>query len=122
MSYRKERFRLRFHGLSEGANRDIRIALPEAEAKERGGILLLELNERMDLSRLYLTLEGLSLRPEQCEVIASVVTTSDNGGIDVPGYILGLIRRTHCGVGFSFVNTGPDEIEDRSDERPVALQ
>jgi hypothetical protein len=122
MSYRKERFRLRFRGLSEGVNRDIRIALPEAEAKERGGILLLELNERMDFSRLYATLEGLELGPEQCEVIASVVTTSDNGGIDVPGYILDLIRGTHCGVGFSFVNIGPDEVEDRSEVRPVALQ
>ena len=122
MSYRKERFRLRFRGLSEGVNRDIRIALPEAEAKERGGILLLELNERMDFSRLYAKLEGLDLGPEQCEVIASVVTTSDNGGIDVPGYILDLIRGTHCGFGFSFVNTGPDEVEDPSEVRPVALQ
>ncbi len=122
MSYRKERFRLRFRGLAEGVNRDIRIALPEAEAKERGGILLLELNERMDFSRLYATLEGLKLGPEQCEVIASVVTTSDNGGIDTPGYILELIRRTPCGVGFSFVSTGPEEVEDASEVRPVALQ
>ncbi len=67
---------------------------------------------------LYAALETLQLGPDQFEVIASVVTTSDNGGIDVPEYVLDLIRRTRCGVGFSFVSTGPDEPENDSEPTP----
>lgn len=113
MSYRKERFRLRFRGLSEQVLQDIRCALPEADAIQRGSILGLEIQKDMNLARLYAVLETLQLEPEQFEVIASVVTTSDNGGIDLPGYVMDLIRRTRCGVGFSFVYTGPpDEPEE----------
>jgi hypothetical protein len=123
MSYRKERFRLRFHGLSEQVLKDIRRALPEAEAVQRGGIFGLEIHEDMNLERLYAALETLQLETEQFEVIASIVTTSNNGGIDLPGYIMELIRRTRCGVGFSFVNTGPpDEAEDGLEAKPVPLQ
>jgi hypothetical protein len=122
MSYRKERFWLRFRGLSEQVHKDIRGALPWAEAIQRGDILGLELHHEMDLERLYATLETLQLGPEQFELIASVVTTSDNGGIDLPEYILQLIRRTRCAVGFSFVNTGPDELEDDHETRTASLQ
>jgi hypothetical protein len=122
VSYRKERFRLRFRGLSDQMHKDIRCALPEAEAVQRNSILGLELHHDMDLEHLYAVLETLQLEPEQFEVIASVVTTSDNGGIDLPGYILQLIRRTRCGVGFSFVNTGPDDVKDDHETRPAALQ
>jgi hypothetical protein len=120
VSYRKERFRLRFRGLSDQMHKDIRCVLPEAEAL--GSILGLELHHEMDLERLCAVLETLQLGPEQFEVIASVVTTSDNGGVDLPGYVLQLIRRTRCGVGFSFVNTGPDEVKDDHETRPAALQ
>ena len=123
MSYRKERFRLRFRGLSEQIQKDIRCALPEAEAIQRGEILGLELQHDTGLERLCPVLDALQLGPEQFEVVASVVTTSDNGGVDLPGYILQLVRRTRCGVGFSFVNTGPsDEVEDDRETRPSALQ
>ncbi|HLN00221.1 MAG TPA: hypothetical protein VK335_13105 [Bryobacteraceae bacterium] len=122
MSYRKERFRLRFRGLSEEERGGIRSALPEAETKQRGNILMLEMGQEMDLERLYTALETLQLGPKQFEVIASVVTSSENGGIELPGYVLDLIRRTRCGVGFSFVNTGPGEVEDDHETQPAAWQ
>jgi len=123
MPYRKERFRLRFRGLSEQAVIDIRCALPDVEAIQRGSILGLEIHQDTNLECLYTVLEILQLEPERFEIIASVVTTSDNGGIDLPGYILELIRRTRCGVGFSFVNTGPpDDTEDSPEARPSAVQ
>ncbi len=116
MSYRKERFRLRFRGLPEQAQNAIKAALSGVTAKERGDILLFEINESVEMSRLYEELESLRPGPEQFEVLASVVTTSDNGGIDLPEYVLNIIRATRCGVGFSFVNVGPDDQDDSGPE------
>jgi hypothetical protein len=50
----------------------------------------------------------------RCEVLASVVTTSETGGIDVPDWLLAIIRQTKCGLGFSFVSVGPDD-DDATD-------
>src|SRR5579872_3014895 len=116
MAYRKERFRLRFEGLSDEAQNDIKAAVPGGEAFRRGNVLLIEIDQAVETTRLYATLDTLRLGPEQFQITASIVTTSDNGGIDVPQYVLSLIRRTHCGVGFSFVDVGPDEEDDRGNE------
>jgi hypothetical protein len=129
MAYRKERFRLRFFGLSRETENEIRSALPGADFISRKSslppetdILGVELQEAMDLSALYSALDRLSLGTKQFEVIASVVTTSDNGGIDVPDYILKLIRRTQCGLGFSFVDVGPDDQDGADDDlQPASL-
>jgi hypothetical protein len=129
VAYRKERFRLRFFGLPVEIEDAIRSALPGVGFKCRfsqpraSNVLLFDLKEAMDLSALYATLDSLQLEPKQLEVLASVVTESDNGGIDLPRYILQLIRRTHCSVAFMFVNVGPDEIdEDDRETGHVALQ
>jgi hypothetical protein len=114
MSYRKERFRLRFRGLSEEMQKDILAALPGIEAKQRGSVLVFEMQEAIELAPLYTTLDALRIGTEQFEVIASLVTASDNGGIDLPKYILQFIRRTQCGCGFSFVSVGLDDDEDES--------
>lgn len=116
MSYRKERFRLRFRDLSEEATESIKAALPGIETKERGNILLFEIHQAVEMNQLCSTLDSLQLGPEQFEVLASVVTTSDNGGIELPQYVLNLIRRTCCGVGFSFVDVGPDEQDEGDGE------
>jgi hypothetical protein len=113
MSYREEEFWLRFRGLSEEAQKDINAALPGTGAKQRGDIFLFEIHQAVEMIHLYATLDALHFGPEQFEVLASVVTTSDNGGIELPEYVLTLIRRTHCGVGFSFVDVGPDDQDEQ---------
>jgi hypothetical protein len=85
------------------------------QAKERGDILLFEIDEALATAQLFLTLDVLQLGPTQVEVLASLVTSSDNGGIELPEYVLKLIRRTQCGVGFSFVDVGPDAPDRRGD-------
>jgi hypothetical protein len=119
VAYRKERYRLRLFGLSADMQAEIRAALPGPEVKSRRSgqetnILLFDLHEAMDLSALLRTVDTLQLEPEHFAVSASVVTTSDNGGIDLPAYVLDLIHRARCSVGFSFVDIGPDD-EDGSD-------
>ncbi len=111
MSYRKETFSLRFFNLSVEMEADMRSALPGAEVKPRRArhVLLFDLAEGMDLTRLIVAADALRLGPDQFEVIASLVTTSDNGGIELPPHILNLIRRTACSVSFSFVDVGPDD-------------
>jgi hypothetical protein len=121
VAYRKERFRLRFLGVSAEVASAIHAALPEANIRTQfrvptaSNVLLFELNEGIDLDALYALLDTLHLGPKQFEIWASVVTESDNGGIEVPGYVLELIRRTNCGVGLSFVSLGP---ENDGDETP----
>ena len=120
MSYRRERYRLRFRGLTDQVRNDIKGDLPGLEARQRGDILLFEIHQSVDMTQFYSRLDSLQLGPEQFDVVASIVTASDNGGIDLPEYILRLIRRTHCGIGFSFVSTGPDVSGDDCD-RPAAV-
>ena len=112
MSYRKERFRIRFRGLSEEKQTDIRAALPGIELKHRGRVLLFEMHEGLELAQLYEILDTLRLGTEQLDVIASLVTASDNGGIELPEFVLSFIRRTGCGCGFSFVSVGLSDQDD----------
>src|SRR5260370_39135255 len=91
VAYRKERYRLRFFGLSTEMEGSIRTALPGAEFKPPRSslpsvtnILLFDLHEGIDLSSLYATLDTQQLEPVRVEVIASLVTTSDNAVICLP--------------------------------------
>jgi hypothetical protein len=113
MSYRKERFRLRFRGLAKEIKNEILAVMGGTEVMQRGDVLVFEVDGATDLTQLYAALDKLQLGPEEFEVIASVVTASDNGGIDLPEYILQMVRRTRCGIGFSFVNIGTDEEESQ---------
>ncbi len=79
--YRKERFWLRFLGLSPEVEEKIRGAFPGTEFHSPRSslpavtnVLLFDLQEGMDLSLLYKTLDALQLGPKECEVSASVAT------------------------------------------------
>ena len=114
MAYRKENLRLRFFDLSADELGKVRASLPGAEVRPPksaagGNILVFELREDLDLGALQAVLDSMSLRSEQFQVVASVVTTSDNGGVDLPSYVLDFASSTRCGIGFSFVSVGPDE-------------
>ena len=116
---RSERFRLRFLGLSEDAEQKIRESFPGPECRvpksslpSVTNALLFDSREGLDLSVLYKTLDNVPLGPTDYEVTASVVTSSDNGGIDLPEYVLQRIRRTRRGVGFSFVSVEPSDDTD----------
>jgi len=77
--------------------------------KERNDVLLLEIDQSVEMAALYRVISALQLGPDNFEILASIVTSSDNGGIELPGFALDVIRKTRCGVGFSFVDVGPDE-------------
>ncbi len=109
--YRKERFSFRFIGLSEDLAAKIRHSLATVTFKSprsslprsaAGLVLAFDLNETMDLTRLYATLTELPVDPSMYSVWISLVTSTDHGGISVPAYVLDLIRRTKCGIDFSF--------------------
>jgi hypothetical protein len=61
------------------------------------------LNPTTNLISLYAFLEKESLPPGTYSVWVSFVTSSDHGGVSLPAWVLELIRRTGCGVDFSFV-------------------
>ena len=75
MPYRKERFRLRFHGLTEEENKNIKLALPTAALKERNNVLLFEIDQFVEMTLLYRVLDILQLGVGRFELLASVVTT-----------------------------------------------
>ncbi len=121
--YRKEGFRVRFLGLSAEIEEKIRSVMPVAERKKHKtslvpvtNTLIFDLDHGTDLTRLCSLLDSLNLRPDQYDVWGTLVTSSDNDGIDVPDYVLRFIRRTNCKVGFSFVNIGPDDDRDDNGE------
>jgi hypothetical protein len=83
--------------------------LPGAEMRRRGDVTLLEIRDAVDVARLCSIPDIPLLGPPEIEVLASVVTESDNGGIDLPPHVLELVRRTHCGLGLSFSSVGPED-------------
>ena len=82
---------------------------------------MLELDERSNLEPLYQFLDAEPLDPKTYSVWVSVVSSSDHDGISLPEYILDLIRRTKCGVDFSFVaSLGPDDEGDEADVQDLS--
>ena len=69
--------------------------------------------EDTDFAGLYRYLETESLQPGTYSVRVFIVSSSDYDGVSVQQRILELIRRTSCGIDFSFVacladnDTGP---------------
>ena len=108
---------MRFFNLPPGLADEVRGALPGAELRRRlDHVLVFNLpRSGADLDRFRSIMNRLQLDPGQFEVIASVVTAGDNGGIELPPFVLDLIRSTRCGASFSFVTVGNDEPGEQVD-------
>jgi hypothetical protein len=120
-SYHKESFRFRFTNLTSSTALRLRNTILHIELQSRRpDVILLVLNESSNLEPLYGFLESDALDPKTYSVWVSVVSSSDQDGISLPQFILDLIRRTKCGVDFSFVaSLGSDNESDEADVRDL---
>ena len=120
-SYHKESFRFRFTKLSSNTALRLRNTILDIELHSRKpDVILFVLDDSSNLEPLYQFLESEPLDPKTYSVWVSVVSSSDQDGISLPPYILDIIRRTKCGVDFSFVaSLGSDNESDEADVRDV---
>lgn len=120
-SYHNESFRFRFTKLSSDTALRLRKTITDFELESRKPeVILLVLHENSNLEPLYQFLEAEALNPETYSVWVSVVSSSDQDGISLPQYILDLVRRTKCGVDFSFVaSLGSDEEDEDKNTQVV---
>jgi hypothetical protein len=111
-SSRTERFSMRFMALDEQQLQALQRALPGIELKVRqsevGTTAVFDLSEDVDYEPLCAFLDDARIDSKNHSVWVSVVTSSDHSGVSVPDYVLRLIRRTQCGLDFSFVSVGGD--------------
>lgn len=85
---------------------------PHIEIQSRkSDVIMLVLDEGSNLEPLYEFLDVEDLDSKTYSVWVSVVSSSDHDGISLPQHILDLIRRTKCGVDFSFVASLGDDDE-----------
>jgi hypothetical protein len=102
--FHKERFLIRFIGLTPDLESRLRGGLTGFDIRSRvPGVVVISLPESLSLKPLYDFLETASLAPSTYSVWASVVSSSDHDGVSLPPYVVEVIRRTQCGVDFSFV-------------------
>jgi len=110
-SFHKEEFSFRFTHLSESTASRLRANILNIELQSRKPeVISLVLSESVDLEPLYKFIESENLDPKTYSVWVSVLSASDHDGVSLPAYILDLVRRTRCGVDFSFVaSLGSDD-------------
>jgi hypothetical protein len=116
-TYHKETFRFRFTRLSSSVALRLRNSILHIELESRKPeVILLVLDEGSDLEPLYKFLDAEVLEPKTYSVWVSVVSSSDHDGVSLPQYILDIVRRTKCGVDFSFVaSLESDDGRDETD-------
>lgn len=118
-AYHKETFRFRFTELSSSAALRLRSSVRHiALQSRRPEVILLVLDGDSDLEPLYKFLDAEVLDPKTYSVWVSVVSSSDHDGLSLPEYILNIVRRTKCGIDFSFVaslesDAGRDETDSQ---------
>ena len=69
----------------------------------RPDVVALPLLDKTDYGPLIAFLDSENLGPGTYSVWASIVTSSDHGGVSLPAYVLEIVRKTGAGVDLSFV-------------------
>jgi hypothetical protein len=114
--FHRERFKFRFLDLTESAVARLQTCLPNTDlrvnCRNTGAVVTFIITERLDTEALCSFLNSESLDPKKYSVWVSVVSSSDHDGVALPKYVLDIIRRTECGVDFSFVGCLGDPVED----------
>ena len=118
--FREEEFSFRFTKLSLRAADRLRESLNGFNIESRRpDVVSLGIGEATNLEPLYAFLESEAFEPGSYSIWVSLITSSDHGGVSLPGYILELVRRTEAGVDFSFVAC-LDEAEAQPEETGTA--
>ena len=117
--YRKESFSFRFTKLTPVLSGKLRQKLTKIKTESlRPDIVFFDIGKRTNLDPLYEFLETERLATGSYGLWVSVATSIDHGGVTVPGYILEIVRRTQCGIDFSFVAClGDDKQRKRLSKR-----
>lgn len=103
-AFREEEFSFRFTGLTPNTARHLRERLTGLEMESRiPEVVSLPLRAGTDYGPLLEFLASEHLDPATYSIWASVVTSSDHGGISLPTHVLEIVRETLAGVDFSFV-------------------
>jgi hypothetical protein len=103
-TFHEEEFSFRLTHLSPESAARLRASLSNIEIQSRrADIVALVLRQDTYLEPLYHFLKSEGLDPSTYSVWVSVVSSSDHDGASLPKYILDVIRKTQCGVDFSFV-------------------
>jgi hypothetical protein len=104
IEFREEEFSLRFIKLSPGIAGRLRERLSGFEMESRRpDVISLPLRAGTDYRPLLDFIASETLDPTTYSVWASIVTSSDHGGISLPPHVLMVVRETRAGVDFSFV-------------------
>ena len=102
--FREEEFSFRFTRLTPNVARRLRERLSGFGLESRRpDVISLPLREGTDYRPLLDFIASEALEASTYSVWASLVTSSDHGGICLPPYVLDIARDTRAGVDFSFV-------------------
>ena len=118
MGYRKESYKLRFFDLNAKELGIIQAALEDTPplAQRASHVAVFDVTHFSHFAGVCRAVEQLCLKRGQVELIASLSTSSNNGGIEVPSPFLDLIRNSICAVSFSFLNLGEDDEDGETTE------
>lgn len=102
--YRKEEFWFRFTNLDGNLGAELRRHLSNMDIESnQEDVVSIAIVETTDIAPLCKFLQQERVDPGSYMMWISLVTSSDHGGIELPDYVLKLVRLTDCSVGFSFV-------------------
>ena len=102
--FREEEFSFRLIKLTPETAGRLRLRLSGLEIESRRpDVISIPLREDTDYRSLLEFIDAERLDPATYSVWASIVTSSDHGGISCPPYVVNIIRETGAGVDFSFV-------------------
>lgn len=103
-AFREEEFSLRFIRLTPDIAGRLRQRLSGLELESRRpDVISVPLRAGTDYRPLLEFIASGPLDPTTYSVWASIVTSSDHGGISLPSFVLEIVRESGAGVDFSFV-------------------
>jgi hypothetical protein len=84
---------------------------PKLTSRPRGAglVVVLELAEDFDIGSLRAFMVECQIDPDTTSVWISLTTSGDQGGVSLPQHVLDIVRRTFCGVDFSFASCLGDD-------------
>lgn len=114
--FHRERFKFRFLDLTEAAVARLRTMMKttglRVHRRPSGFVVTLPITEGFAREQLFQYLLEEKLSRDSCGVWVSVLSSSDHDGLSVPEFILEIIRKTRCGLDFSFVGCLDGEADE----------
>lgn len=102
--FRAEEFSFRFTKLTPASAERLRNSLAGFQIESRRpDVVALVIDATTDIRPICAFVESEALEAGTYSIWASVVTSTDHGGVSLPAFVLDLARRTGAGIDFSFV-------------------